>query len=103
MQAALTNQIYKESGLESVCINFSEDFPLVVKGHYLNGTVNTILYDLTMSTGELLHSPFVSTQPIRVRSGDSVQLDPSGNPTIQEYETDVGLYSADQDIDGGSF
>ena len=40
LQAALVNHVYIEGGLDSLCINFDEGYPIIVKGYPLNSNVD---------------------------------------------------------------
>ena len=55
LQAELVNCIYRKAGLESICVNFDSSlFPLVVNGHFLNGTVD--LKETRRMCNSLFHS-----------------------------------------------
>lgn len=68
---------------------------------YIRNRWYSLVYDLNMDNGGLQHIPEEYT--IRVRSGDSVDTGLNGQPTVQEYQVDLGAYPYPTIIDGGEF
>lgn len=70
---------------------------------YLNSTSNTILIDFSTSLGYLIHTPFSTTQPVKVWSGMSSEIGLNGRPMINEYTQSMGAYPPPKVINGGTF
>ena len=68
---------------------------------YLGGIWQSILYDLTVVSGELEHTPF--DQTIDVWSGYSNLKGLNSIPIIQEYQTSMGSMPPKPTIDCGTF
>jgi len=70
---------------------------------YMDGAWHTILYDFTMESGDLQHTPFSSTEEIRVLSGNSVSVGLNGRPDVQGYKRSMGAFPPPVKIFGGTY
>jgi len=75
---------------------------------YLNGVWNDIVINFRFredsnGANELEHKPIGFDFFYEVMSGNSDILDPDGNPIIQQYTADMGIFKSPLEVDGGTF
>lgn len=68
---------------------------------YLNSRTNTIMIDFTTATGKLIHTPFATTQTIKVWNGMSDEIGINGRPIVNEYMISRGACPPPRVICGG--
>jgi hypothetical protein len=78
-------------------------FQVYLNGVWNNVVINFVLREDSAGDYEFEHAPVGFEWYYEIMSGNSDILDLDGYPLIQQYTADMGCYSPNLSLDGGSF